>query len=322
VSDSTEKLIAAALNGDKFSTARLISMVERGDACAPDILKSIYPHSGNAYTIGITGPPGAGKSTLVNRLVRLFCREAFSVGIIAVDPSSPFSGGALLGDRVRVNMEHAGGDIFFRSMSAGRTMGGLARATKDAARILDASGKQIIIIETVGVGQSELDITQATDTVIVVLVPEAGDTIQTLKAGLMEIADIFIVNKMDRPGAETMAQSVEVMLDRAPARAEWRPPVLATAASLDQGITALYDEIRRHHRYLQTDSRLETRRKSQLKAELLRSVEAAVTEMISGEMLNEEKIDQLVESIRQKQLDIRGAARKVLNEWIRDVNSK
>jgi len=320
--DSIEKIIAAALNGDKVSTARLISMVERGDARAPDILKSIYPHSGSAHTIGITCPPGAGKSTLVDRLVRLFCQNDFSVGIIAVDPSSPFSGGALLGDRVRVNMEHAPGDVFFRSMSTGRTMGGLARATKDASRILDACGKQIIIIETVGVGQSELDIAQTTDTVVVVLVPEAGDTIQTLKAGLMEIADIFVVNKMDRPGAETMAQAVEAMLDRTPAKTDWRAPVLATSASLDQGITALYDEIWRHHRYLQTDSRLEIRRKSQLKAELLRSVEATVTEMVTEEFLNEEKIDQLVESVWQKQVDIHGAARKVLDEWIRVVNSR
>ena len=320
--DSIDKIISAALDGDKVSTARLISMVERGDAHASDILKRIYPHSGSAYTIGITGPPGAGKSTLVDRLLRLFCQNDFSVGIIAVDPSSPFSGGALLGDRVRVNMEHARGDVFFRSMSTGRTMGGLARATKDASRILDACGKQIIIIETVGVGQSELDIAQTTDTVVVVLVPEAGDTIQTLKAGLMEIADIFVVNKMDRPGAETMAQAVEAMLDRTPAKTDWRAPVLATSASLDQGITALYDEIWRHHRYLQTDSRLEIRRKSQLKAELLRSVEATVTEMVTEEFLNEEKIDQLVESVWQKQVDIHGAARKVLDEWIRVVNSR
>jgi len=322
MSDSIEKIIAAALNGDKVSTARLISMVERGDARAPDILESIYPHSGSAHTIGITGPPGAGKSTLVDRLLRRFCENDFSVGIIAVDPSSPFSGGALLGDRVRVNMEYAPGDVFFRSMSTGRTMGGLARATKDASRILDACGNQIIIIETVGVGQSELDIAQATDTVVVVLVPEAGDTIQILKAGLMEIADIYVVNKADHPGAETISQAVKTMRDRTPAKTDWRAPVLTTAASLDQGITALYDEIWRHHRHLQTDSRLEIRRKSQLKAELLRSVEAAVTEMIRKELLNEEKIDQLVESVWQKQVDIHGAARKVLDEWIRVVNSK
>jgi LAO/AO transport system kinase len=322
MSDSIEKIISTALNGDKVSTARLISMVERGDPHAADILKSIYPHSGRAYTIGITGPPGAGKSTLVNRLVRRFCRNDFSVGIIAVDPSSPFSGGALLGDRVRMDMEQTRGDVFFRSMSAGRAMGGLARATKDASRILDASGKQIIIIETVGVGQSELDIAQATDTVVVVMVPESGDTIQTLKAGLMEIADIFVVNKMDRPGSETMAQAIDSMLERTPTRDKWRAPVLETAASLDRGITVLYDEIWRRHRYLKTDSRLETRRKCQLRAELLRSVEAAVTEMVVEEFLNEEKIDHLVESIWLKQADIRGASRRVIDEWIRAVHFK
>jgi len=255
-------------------------------------------------------------------LVRRFCRNDFSVGIIAVDPSSPFSGGALLGDRVRMDMEQTRGDVFFRSMSAGRAMGGLARATKDASRILDASGKQIIIIETVGVGQSELDIAQATDTVVVVMVPESGDTIQTLKAGLMEIADIFVVNKMDRPGSETMAQAIDSMLERTPTRDKWRAPVLETAASLDRGITVLYDEIWRRHRYLKTDSRLETRRKCQLRAELLRSVEAAVTEMVVEEFLNEEKIDHLVESIWLKQADIRGASRRVIDEWIRAVHFK
>ena len=320
--DSLDTIIEAALNGDKLSTARLISMVERGHAQAPEILSKIHPHSGNAYFIGITGSPGAGKSTLVDRLVNLFCRNDFSVGIIAVDPSSPYSGGSLLGDRVRVNMEHAQGDVFFRSMSAGRTMGGLAGATKDAARILDACGKQIIMIETVGVGQSELDIAQATDTVVVVLVPEAGDTIQILKAGLMEIADIYAVNKADRPGADTLAQTIDAVLDQAPRPRERRAPVFTTSASLNQGVESLYEGIWDHHRYLQEASRLVHRRRSQLRVELNKCMEETISQMIQQQTGNRDKMDALVDAVLQKRLDVRGAAKQIVNDWIQRIREK
>jgi LAO/AO transport system kinase len=242
------------------------------------------------------------------------------VGIIAVDPSSPHTGGALLGDRIRVNMEHAQRNVFFRSMSAGRTMGGIARATRDAARILDACGKRIIMIETVGVGQSELDIAQATDTVVVVLVPEAGDTVQVLKAGLMEIADIYVVNKADRPGAEAICRSVEAMLDRMLSAAQWRAPVVATSASLNQGMEALYGYIWDHHRYLQEASRLAYRRKSQLKVELLKCLEEAVTAMIKDRILSEREMDELVETVWQRRSDVREAARMVVDRWIQRIH--
>ena len=294
-------------------------MVERGDELAPHILEKIYPHSGNAYYIGVTGPPGAGKSSLVDRLVRLHCQNGFSVGIIAVDPSSPFTGGALLGDRVRVNMEHEKWNVFFRSMSAGKTMGGLARAAKDAARILDAGGKQIIIIETVGVGQSELDIAQATDTVMVVLVPEAGDVIQTLKAGLMEIADIYVVNKADRPAANSMADAIEGMLDQVSKKTSWRPPVFLTAATRNQGIQELYEGLWGHHRYLKTGHHLKQRRKAQLRTELLRCIEDSVSELVRNHIIKEETVDALVDAAWRKQLDVHGVAREVVNDWIKGL---
>ena len=311
-----DSLITAALEGHKLSTARLISLVERGDSAAPYILEKISPHTGNAYTIGVTGPPGAGKSTLVDRLVHLFCRNRYSVGIIAVDPTSPFSGGALLGDRVRMNTRDKAWNIFFRSMSAGRMMGGLSRTTREAARILDAGGKQIIIIETVGVGQSELDIAQATDTVLVVLMPESGDTIQIMKAGLMEIADIFVVNKSDRPGADIISQSIQGMLLPGAAEPQWSPPVCQTAASLSRGVDELYEAIWRHREFLKEESRLELRRKAQLKTELQQRIEETLSEFLWQEFALNEDLDRLVEDIWKQKTDPRASARRVVSTWL------
>jgi len=311
-----DTLIDASLEGDKRAVARLISVIERGHELTPYILEKMYPHAGQAYYVGVTGPPGSGKSTTVDKLVKRFCSNGYSVGVIAVDPSSPFSGGALLGDRIRMNKRHEGWDVFFRSMSAGSVMGGLARTTKESSRILDASGKQIIIIETVGVGQSELDIAQATDTVIVILTPESGDSVQLMKAGLIEIADLYVVNKADRPGAENLIFSIEAMLERRSKHQDWKPPVIATSASLDKGIDELYEAIWRHREYLLKEGRLQERRKGQLYNELKLLIESELLRRLWQQMPETTDLDRLVDEISTQKIDPQSAARHVVHDWL------
>ena len=314
---SIDEIIAAALQGEKAATSRLISLVERGDSHAPYVLRKMYPHAGKAYYIGITGPPGAGKSSMVDKLIKRFCKKGYSVGVVAVDPSSPFSGGALLGDRVRMNIKKKEYDYFFRSMSAGRIMGGLSQTTREASRILDASGRDIIIIETVGVGQSELDIAKATDTVVVMLTPESGDGVQIMKAGLLEVADVFVVNKCDRPGAENVAHLLKGMLDRIDARLDWRPPIFMTAAAMNQGIDALYEGLWDHNRYLKSDNKMELRRQGQIREELKHHVEAECARLIWSQIDNSRVIDDALRNVCEYRIDPQNAAREIVSDWLR-----
>jgi LAO/AO transport system kinase len=245
------ELVDRVLSGDARAVARAISLVENETAEGAGIIRRIFSHTGGAYLVGVTGAPGAGKSTLVDRLVAELRKRGTTVGVVAVDPTSPFSGGAILGDRVRMQAHAGDAGVFIRSMATRGHLGGLARATGDAALVLDASGKQVVIIETVGVGQDEVDIVRTADISIVTLVPGTGDEVQALKAGIMEIGDIFVVNKADREGADRTAASVNALLSLDTfADGRWRPPVLKTEATTGTGVVELADAIDRFRTHM------------------------------------------------------------------------
>jgi LAO/AO transport system kinase len=264
---------SALLEGDHRALSRLISLVERGDRQVGPVMERLYPYTGSAYCIGITGPPGVGKSSLVDALVQLERRQGKRVGVVAVDPSSPFSGGALLGDRVRMQRHYLDPGVFIRSIATRGTVGGVPRVIKSIVRLLDAATKDVVLVETVGVGQTELDVMQVSDTVVVTLVPELGDAVQALKAGLMEIADIYVVNKGDLGGADRMVTAIESMLHTGPAKGEWTPPVLVTQALTETGVEELKGAIDSHRQYLERCNELQTRRDQRHVAEFLAVVE-------------------------------------------------
>jgi LAO/AO transport system kinase len=280
-----DSLAKKILKSDKTAIARGISLVENESKQAGQLLKLLYKNTGKAYLIGITGPPGAGKSTLTNCLTRILREKGYTVGIIAVDPTSPFTGGALLGDRIRMQDIGMDDSVFIRSMATRGSLGGLSKKAKEACEILDASGKDFIIIETVGVGQSELDIAQTADTTIVVLVPESGDVVQTMKAGLMEIGDIFVINKSDRDGSEALGVALRTMLHLKMTKENDRQvPVVKTIATQNKGAGELYDFILMHKQYLESKGKLLEKRKENL----LKQINELVNNKLENKFWTEE----------------------------------
>jgi len=246
----TDALVERALAGDRVATAKLLSLVEQGGEGARAVVSRLHPHTGRAWSVGITGAPGAGKSTLTDELVMCMRDEDLDVGVLAVDPSSPFSGGAILGDRVRMQRHSTDPGVFIRSMASRGHLGGLALATPQAVRVLDAVGKEWVIVETVGVGQVEVEIASQADTTVVVVNPGWGDEVQAAKAGLLEIADIFVVNKADRPGADVTESDLAGMLELG-SRKTWQPPIVRTIATTGDGLAELWDEIGAHRAFLE-----------------------------------------------------------------------
>ena len=270
-------LVEAVLAGDPRAVARAISMVEDGAEGLAGLSSGLFGHTGRASTIGLTGSPGVGKSTLAGEIVRLARRRQLSVAVLAIDPTSPFTGGALLGDRLRMQEHATDPGVFIRSMATRGHLGGMALAAPEAVRILDASGKDMVMVETVGVGQAEVDVAAATDTTLVVVSPGWGDAVQVAKAGILEIADVFVVNKSDREGAGAAARDLEQMI-RMGSAAEWTPPVVRTSAQRSEGIDELWEAMARHRAHLEETSQLEQKRRGRL----LREVEGLAGERLRG----------------------------------------
>jgi LAO/AO transport system kinase len=281
-------------SGDKRTISRAISIVEDGSEGYISLLKKIFKHTGKAHRIGITGPPGAGKSSITNCLAKLLIEKGYKIGIIAVDPTSPFTGGALLGDRIRMQEIGLLPDVFIRSMATRGSLGGLSKSVVEACDVLDAAGKDYILVETVGVGQSELDIANTCDTTIVVLVPESGDAIQAMKAGLMEIADIFVVNKSDREGAQGVATTIRNIIHlKPPSEDMWEIKVLNTISIQNKGIEELFEEVNRHTAHLKESGFLQKKREKNL----IKKINELVNDRLRTEFWDKDRTKHLKQNL-------------------------
>jgi LAO/AO transport system kinase len=313
-----ETLAAGVRSGDRRALARAITLVENGDPLAYDVVRDLYPDTGRAYAVGLTGPPGVGKSSLISALVRHVRAESTTVGVVSVDPSSPFSHGALLGDRIRLSDHFLDPGVFIRSMGTRGHLGGLAEATLQALLILDAAGKDVVFLETVGTGQSEVEVIGIADTVLLVLMPGSGDSVQALKAGIMEIPDVIAINKMDHPAAKTMLNEVRSILGLAPVGSdgdrEWRPPIVLTEATRGENVPELWEKIAAHRTYLEDSGQLEARRARNLAGEVFSVASARAKQHLEHAVSGDPELERLLEAVQRRELDPMTAVREILEK--------
>ena len=309
---ATNDLAGRVLSGELRALSRTLTLLERGDATAGSVMERLDPHTGRGYTVGLTGPPGVGKSTLVDRLAEHLRGLGLTVGILAVDPTSPFTGGALLGDRIRMQRHYLDDGVFIRSVATRGQSGGLPRIVKSMVRALDAAGKDVILVETVGVGQTELGIMGVADSVVVAMTPESGDSIQTLKAGVMEIADLYVINKADRDGANQMAAAVTAMLQMADLGDGWNPPVLQTQAYANVGVAELWESIGSHRDYQTDAGQLARRRAERRRAEFLETVQEELYRRITARLADDQELTKLLNDIDRKAAEPYAAAMGLL----------
>lgn len=307
-------LVNQLLAGNRRALAKVISLIEDETEGKQQLLQQLYNRTGKGYVVGITGSPGAGKSSLVDKLTGQLRRSGKTVGVIAVDPTSPFTGGALLGDRIRMGTHVLDEGVFIRSMGTRGSLGGLSRSTKEAIKAFDAFGTEVILVETVGVGQSELDVMNAVDTTVVVLTPGAGDSIQTMKAGIMEIADVFAINKADMEGADRVAMEVEGMLDMDSRPRQWRPPVVPVISLRGEGFDKLEEAINNHRNYLETSGELEALRRKRLRGEVMDIILDQVRYTITNKFRATGQFEELVEKVLRRETDPYTAADQVVND--------
>jgi LAO/AO transport system kinase len=306
------ELADRTLRGELRAVSRLLTLLERADPSASPAMEQLDPHTGRAYTVGITGPPGVGKSTLVDRLTEHLRKLGLTVGILAVDPTSPFTGGALLGDRIRMQRHYLDDGVFIRSVATRGQSGGLPRIVKSMVRVLDAAGKDVILVETVGVGQTELGIMGVADSVAVAMMPESGDSIQTLKAGVMEIADIYVINKADRDGANQMATAVTNMLHLADLAKGWNPPVLLTQAHANVGVAEFWSGVEEHRKFLTDSGNLERRRVERRRQEFLESVQEELHRRVTALIRGDPTMAEILAGIDTKATEPYAAALRLL----------
>jgi LAO/AO transport system kinase len=317
-----QNLTQGVLKGDRRSIARAITVIENDSEGARKLVAAIYPHAGKAYVVGLTGPGGSGKSTLVEKIIREYRRRGLKVGVVAVDPSSPFSGGAFLGDRIRMQELSTDRDVFIRSMATRNYAGGIAKATKDAVVVLDAAGMDVVIVETAGAGQSEVEIVRVAQTTVVMHAPGLGDDIQAIKAGMMEIADIFVVNKADRESADKTVMDIQAMLQLSSKEDGWVPPILKTVALTGEGVQELVEKLDEHRRFLQ--ERIQKDKgllKSRAEAELIEALKEEIASSVVNGLKKEKRFDRLLENIVQRKVDPSSAAEKLVKRRFGDAEA-